>query len=77
MREEAVVRTGLKWRKIYKYLFDQGKRFKCNVNKSNDIEDFNSVPDEEFRNHKIFKIEKVMPGINQRSLKAISKKSDK
>jgi len=77
MRDEAVVRTGLKWRKIYKYLFDQGKRFKCNVNKSALNEDFNSVPEEEFRNHQIFKIEKISPGLNHRSLKSISKPLDK
>jgi hypothetical protein len=41
MREEAVMRTGLKWRKIYKYLFDQGKRFKCNVSKSFEMDDVN------------------------------------
>ena len=28
VREEAVKRTGLQWRKIYKWIFDQGLRFK-------------------------------------------------
>lgn len=30
LREKAVGETGLEWRKIYKWVFDQGRRLKCN-----------------------------------------------
>jgi len=54
-RRKAEEATGIKWQKIYKYMFDLGQRFKCRPQ----LRSVNKMPQSNFRGKMIFKITKV------------------
>ena len=54
-RRRAEEATGIKWQKIYKFMFDLGQRFKCRPH----LKSVNKMPQSSFRGKKIFKITKV------------------
>ena len=62
VREEAVSMTGLKWSKIYKWLFDQGDKLPVYKRHSQTCQDFEMIEDGQFRKLIIFETHKVAPG---------------
>lgn len=53
IRENAIDKTGLEWRKIYKWIFDQGRRLKINRHLSKTLSNPGNPVE------LVFKIEKV------------------
>lgn len=62
VRRRAVERTGLKWSKIYKWIFDQGSRLSVYSRPGDDAEQaLLNMDDREFRNTVFFEVSRVCP----------------
>lgn len=60
VREEAVALTGLKWSKIYKWLFDQGDKLPVYRRQQSPQTSFDTLNESNFRCLQIFEIRKVV-----------------